>query len=248
MHLRRSIEPEWLDELPPADPRAMRSRRDLRRINALMMNGRLVARELRRVFPGPAPRAIVEIGAGDGSFLLRVAEKLAPQWPAMDVVLLDQQSLVSPATSGRFTAIGWQAQAVSADVFAWLAQPAAPVFDVIVANLFLHHFDAARLAELLSLIARRTRVLIACEPQRSSRALFGSRMLGAIGCNDVTRHDAVVSVRAGFVNRELCGLWPAVGAWTLREYPYGLFSHCFVAARAENDASGACDVGAGHPA
>ncbi|CAN0387951.1 unnamed protein product, partial [Phaeothamnion confervicola] len=181
---------------------------------------------------------IAEIGAGDGSFMLRVAQKLSPQWPAMDIVLLDQQSLVSPATSARLAAAGWQAQSVSADVFAWLAQPAAPVFDVIVANLFLHHFDAARLAELLSLIARRTRVLIACEPQRSSRALFGSRMLGAIGCNDVTRHDAVVSVRAGFVNRELCGLWPAGSAWTLREYPYGLFSHCFVAARAENDASG----------
>ena len=208
MNIPRTIEPEWLDELPPGDPRAMRSRRDLRRINALMTNSTLVARELRRVFPGKPPRAIAEIGAGDGTFMLRVAEKIPSQWHAMDVVLLDQQSLVSPATREKFAAMGWQAQAVTADVFAWLAQPAEPIFDVIVANLFLHHFDAARLAELLSLVARRTRVLIACEPRRSGRALLGSHLLGVVGCNDVSRHDAVVSVRAGFKNQELSGLWP----------------------------------------
>ncbi|MDP2707553.1 MAG: hypothetical protein Q8O70_08640, partial [Burkholderiales bacterium] len=99
--IARTIEPEWLDELPPGDPRAMRSRRDLRRINALMMNGTLVARELRRVCCGRPPRTIVEIGAGDGTFMLRVAEKLPSQWRAMDVVLLDQQSLVSLATRER---------------------------------------------------------------------------------------------------------------------------------------------------
>ncbi len=231
MNIPRTIEPEWLDRLPPGDPRAMRSRRDLRRINALMMNSTLVARELRRAFPGRPPRAIAEIGAGDGTFMLRVAEKISSQWQAVEVVLLDQQSLVSPATSDKFAALGWRAQAVAADVFARLAQPVEPIFDVIVANLFLHHFDTARLAVLLSLVARRTRVLIACEPQRSGRALLGSRLLGVIGCNDVSRHDAVVSVRAGFRNQELSGLWPAGGAWTLREHAHGLFSHCFVAAR-----------------
>lgn len=231
MNIPRTIEPEWLDELPPGDPRAMRSRHDLRRINALMTNSTLVARELHRVFPGQAPRAIAEIGAGDGTFMLRIAEKISSQWPAVDVVLLDQQSVVTPATSGKFAALGWRAQAVAADVFAWLAQPAAPLFDVIVANLFLHHFDALRLAVLLALVAQRTRVLIACEPRRSGRALLGSHLLGIVGCNDVSRHDAIVSVRAGFRNQELSGLWPAAGAWTLREHAHGLFSHCFVAAR-----------------
>ena len=231
MNIPRTLQPEWLDELPPGDPRAMRSRRDLQRINALMLNCTLVARELRRIFPGKPPRAIAEIGAGDGTFMLRVAEKLPSQWQVEDVVLLDQQSLVRPETHGKFGSMGWKTQTVAADVFAWLAQPATPIFDTIVANLFLHHFDAARLAELLTLVAQRTRVLIACEPRRSGRALLGSHLLGIIGCNDVSRHDAVVSVHAGFRNQELSGLWPAAGAWTLREHARGLFSHCFVAAR-----------------
>ena len=231
MNIARTVEPEWLDELPPDDPRAMRSRRDLRRINALMSNSTLVARELRRVLREKPPRAIAEIGAGDGTFMLRIAEKIPSRWGALDVVLLDQQSLVGAATRDKFVAMGWQAQAVAADVFAWLAQSATPVFDVMVANLFLHHFDAARLTELLCLIARRTHVLIACEPRRSGRALLGSHLLGVAGCNDVSRHDAVVSVRAGFKNQELSGLWPAGNAWTLQEHACGLFSHCFVATR-----------------
>ena len=45
MHAR-VLEPEWLDELPPQDPRAVRSRADLRRVNWLMGNARLIARVL----------------------------------------------------------------------------------------------------------------------------------------------------------------------------------------------------------
>lgn len=235
MNIPRTIVAEWLDELPADDPRALRSRRDLRRINALMMNNTLVVRELLRAFPEKPPCAIAEIGAGDGSFMLRVAEKLPSQWHGIGVALMDQQNLLCAATSEKFAATGWRAQAVTADIFAWLAQPVAPVFDVIVANLFLHHFDAPRLTELLSLTALRTRVLIACEPRRSGRALLASHLLGLIGCNDVSRHDAVVSVRAGFKNQELSGMWPTGSAWTLREHAHGLFSHCFVAARADGD-------------
>ncbi len=230
MNLPRTIEPEWLDELAPGEPRALRSRRDLRRINALMMNSTIIARELRRAFPGDPPCRIAEIGAGDGTFMLRIAEQLAPYWPVLDVVLVDQQSLVSPETSERMCALGWRPQVRTAEVFRWLALAREPVFDVIVANLFLHHFNAPKLASLLSLISLRTRLLIACEPQRSGRALFGSHLLGVIGCNDVTRHDAVVSVRAGFSRRELSDLWPPGSGWVLRETAQGLFSHCFVAA------------------
>ena len=54
-----------------------------------------------------------------------------------------------------------------------------------------------------------------------------AKLVGLIGCNSVTRHDAVVSVRAGFTNRELSDLWPTQGAWLLQEQRAGLFSHLF---------------------
>lgn len=239
MNIPRRIEPEWLDDLPPFDPRAMRSRRDLRRVNALMTNAAIVARELTRSLHHGAPRTIAEIGAGDGTFMLRLAEKTATRWQNVHAVLLDRQDIVNPKTHEEFASLGWQAESVTADVFEWLARPAGRVFDAIVANLFLHHFDTAELQALLSLTAQRTRMFIACEPRRSGLALAAGHLLGVAGCNEVSRHDAVVSVRAGFDGRELSALWPASRAWTLQERASGLFSHCFVASRVNgNDIAG----------
>ncbi len=235
MNMPRRVEPEWLDELPPQDARAMRSRRDLQRINALMANAAIVARELERGFPDESPRAIAEIGAGDGTFMLRLAERTAARAKDVHVVLLDRQDLVASETIGKFASLGWQAQAVTADVFEWLAQPGGQVFEVIIANLFLHHFDVAELRALLALATGRTRTFIACEPRRSGLALLGSRLLGIAGCNDVSRHDAVVSVHAGFSGRELSALWPAGRTWALEEHARGMFSHCLVGSRTNVD-------------
>jgi hypothetical protein len=204
----------------------VRSRRDLRRINTLMGNARIIAAEIRGAVPGGL-RTLAEIGAGDGA----LAARLAPGFGApVEMTLVDQQDIVPAATLRRMAAHGVAARAVRADVFDWLREEGA-TFDAIVANLFLHHFERERLAELLRLAARRTRVFIACEPRRSTFALAGSRLLGAIGCNDVTRHDAVASVRAGFRGDELGALWPDEPCWTLSEGARAMFSHCFVARR-----------------
>jgi hypothetical protein len=48
----------------------------------------------------------------------------------------------------------------------------------------------------------------------------------------VTRHDAVVSVRAGFSGRELSQLWPRAPGWRLDERPQAPFSHLFTARHA----------------
>jgi SAM-dependent methyltransferase len=237
MQMTRRVDPEWLDELPAHDPRAQRSRRDLVRINALMGNAAIVASELQK--PGTdlnyrqmtnevCPRfSIAEIGAGDGGFLLRVARALEAR--EADAILVDRKNIVSAPTRAAFGERGWRAHVVEADVFDWLRS--TPSVDAIVANLFLHHFEPPRLAEMLALVSARARIFVACEPRRSAFALNGARLLGFVGCNDVSRHDAVVSVRAGFRDGEISALWPGDGAWSLHEGARGLFSHGFAARR-----------------
>lgn len=229
--LPRTVGTELLDTLSPADPRAQRSRRDLRRVNSLMMNSAVVARELKRLFPHKPPKLIAEIGAGDGHFMLQVARRL-PHWSALHVLLIDRQSLLAAETVAAFRALGWRADTVTMDVHAWFARETRIVPDVIVANLFMHHFEGDGLTRLLQGVAQRTGAFIACEPRRSRVSLSGARLLGLAGCNDVTRHDAVASVHAGFSNDELTQKWPAPECWTLREHGCGLFGHCFVAVRA----------------
>ncbi|MGA2788551.1 MAG: methyltransferase domain-containing protein [Verrucomicrobiota bacterium] len=225
--MKRNIEPEMLDTLPPDDPRAIRSRRDLRRVNAWMRNHVVMARALQTALGDPAPKQITELGAGDGHFLLRVAKTMTPRRPNVSVTLLDRQRVILPATIASFTSLGWQAEAIVADVFDWPQVSVAT--EIVIANLVLHHFEDARLADLFRMIAGRARWFIAIEPQRVSCPAFCSRLLWAIGCSSVTRHDAAVSIRAGFSDNELSALWPAGGDWKLTEQRAGPFSHLFVA-------------------
>jgi hypothetical protein len=225
--VNRIVQPELLDALPPEDPRATRSRQDLRRINRLMGNHYLMASALEKYRGGSMSGKFTELGAGDGTFLLRVAKTIRPHWSDVKATLLDLQNNLSRGTLADFAALGWRAKAVTANVFDWPQTTEAG--EVVVANLFLHHFEDAKLAELLRLVAERATLFIAVEPRRGSWPLFCSRLLWVIGGNAVTRHDAVVSVRAGFSGGELSALWPDKPDWRLTEERAGMFSHLFIA-------------------
>lgn len=243
--LARTVDPETLDSLAADDPAAQRSRRDLRWIHRAMGTRAIVRQALREITASRravTPLRILELGAGDGSLMLGVARSLALTWPKVELTLLDRQPLVGHATLRRYAELGWTATAKVGDVFDWAAAPAAAQrpgggasrWDVIVANLFLHHFEGAALAGLLATIAARTDRFLACEPRRDWLALAGSHLVGAIGANAVTREDAVLSVHAGFRGDELSKAWPAQGIdWCLQEYSARLFSHCFRAERLE---------------
>jgi SAM-dependent methyltransferase len=231
MSSARLMEPEWLDELEVNDPRAIHSRRDLRRVNAWMFQARLMAQCLRRYPAGSSPTTIVELGCGDGTFMLQIAKRLAARWRETRLTLVDRQNLVSAQTRCDFATLGWTVETVTADVFAFLEAARSETADIVCANLFLHHFAASELRILLQGAARLTDFFAACEPRRGSLALTGSHLLWAIGCNDVSRHDAVASVRAGFAGAEISTAWADQEGWELREEARGLFTHCFVARR-----------------
>ena len=226
--MRRSIQPEILDELPADDPRAIQSRRDLRKVNTFMGHPGMVTRALRAA--PSSPRLLVEIGAGDGTFLLRVAKRLR-QHARVRAILVDRRPSMSAATRDQFADAGWDVDSCQSDVFEWLCRSHPETADVTVANLFLHHFREGELAQLLNLAAQQTKRFIACEPRRSRTALAGVPLLRLLGCNEVTLHDGDLSVRAGFRDRELGALWPPDPEWRLTEHQRGLFTHAFVAAR-----------------
>ena len=230
----RRVTPELLDELPASDPRAVRSRADLRRINRIMGALTWLERGLALACAAP-PRALVELGAGDGTLALRLARRLAPRWPGTRLTLLDLEPSVASATADAIRACGWTLDVVAADALEWLAARRAARADVVLANLFVHHFAGERLDRLLGGVASAADAFVCVEPRRARLALVGSHLLGLIGCNDVTRHDAVVSVHAGFRDREIGTAWRVANAsgWTLHEAAAGPFSHFFVARRGE---------------
>ncbi len=225
------VQAEWLDELDPADARAVRSRRDLQRVNAWMGHVGLAIRALQQAGLLEPPTRLVEIGGGDGTFLLRIAQRMSARWPKMEVMLVDRLSLVAPRTRDAFAKLGWTMREVTADVFEWLNADPGDKTGVMLANLFLHHFAAEQLKSLLCQVAERNHCFVACEPERSRLALAGARLLWLIGCNQVTRHDGLISVQAGFRGAELTHLWPTTEFWQLTEKAAGAFSHLFLAVR-----------------
>ena len=228
--MARCVEPETLDNLREDDPRAIRSRRDLQRINKVMGSVAILDSLLSRSLKRP-PSQIAELGAGDGSLLLRLADRRAREWRKVTLCLVDRQDLVADSTRAAFAELGWILRTATMDVFAWLELKDHPRYDVIIANLFVHHFSAPALSRLFQAIARMTDGFVACEPRRTRTALLGSHLVGFTGANDVTRRDAVLSVRAGFRDRELTTYWPDHGEWHLSETRAGLFSHVFAATR-----------------
>ena len=237
----RIVSAEILDHLPKHDPAALRSRRDLRRVHSVMGSRSIIKQALRSsrlASHDPEKVRVLELGAGDGSLMLGVARSLEVPWRNVELTFLDRIDLVDASTVERYEAVGWTVRPVVGDVLAWAAgEPKAlpqarDRWDLIIANLFLHHFNSEELTVLMMAVEARADGFFACEPRRSWLAGAGSRLIGAIGVNAVTRADAVSSVRAGFQAGEISKLWPETqNRWKLREYSAGLFSHCFFAER-----------------
>lgn len=227
--MQRVLEPELLDELSASDPRAVRARRDLRVINGWMRNGPHLLGAIQQLHF--KARRIVEVGCGDGTLSLKLARRIARESKTRaEITLLDMQPVVGSETIAGFSEVGWDAQVRRSSIQEWLESESAPV-DLIFANLFLHHFTQEELRSFFCRIAKRTRAFISCDPRRWQPALISSKFLWLLGCNSVTRHDATISVRAGFRNSELSAIWPNDSGFQLKEYPAGYASHLFVAER-----------------
>ena len=231
----RRVEPEELDGLAADDPRGRRSRRDLRRVHVAMRSISNLRRAVAALQLPVQPRSILELGAGDGSLLLRFARAQRPRWNGVELTLLDRVDLVSEQTRAGYRELGWQVTLLRADALEWAASRQTRSFDLCFANLFLHHFEPAPLILLLRAVAAAADAFVACEPRRSNVARVGSRLIVLLGASEVTRQDAVKSVAAGFTDQELSAAWSAPGGdWNLVEFPAPPFSHCLAAARVQS--------------
>lgn len=177
----RKLTPELLDHLPHDDPGAVRSRRDLVRINRFMGNETWIARSV-----GNSPTHITEIGAGDGLLL----SKLSRLHPAAQVNAYD----LAPRPAHLPEKAKWH----RGDI---LTSPPPAHGGVLIANLFLHHFTDEQLRAFAPWLHGFDTIVIN-EPLRASLPLVLGKMAQPF-IHAITRHDMRVSIEAGFVPNEL---------------------------------------------
>jgi 2-polyprenyl-3-methyl-5-hydroxy-6-metoxy-1,4-benzoquinol methylase len=189
---------EILDTLPADHPDALSSRRDIRLFNRALGNWRWLERQLPgRLKPN---EAILEIGAGTGE----LGQRMAPAGLKWDGLDLAPRPFIWP------TASRWH----QTDLFSFTGWKEYPV---VVANLFLHHFDSQQLRQLGAHLNQHARIIAVGDLRRGrlQRWLFLA-MAKAIQANKITRHDGWASVTAGFRGQELpqlLALDPAHWTW-----------------------------------
>lgn len=195
----RFVQPELLDALPCKHPAALHSRRDLQLINLLMGNHWWLARVL-QAHVQPSVR-ILELGAGTGELALRLRRN------GWQVDGLD----LCPAPDAWPAAARWH----RTDLRNFTRYD---TYDAICGNLIFHQFTAGELGLLGARLQPRARLLFACEPARRGEAQWLLRRLSPLaGLNHITRHDAEVSIAAGFLHDELPRLLGLdAGRWAWR--------------------------------
>ncbi len=200
---QRLLVPELLDSMDAADPRAIRSRLDLRIINAFLGNERWIRSMLRE--HSVEICSLLELGAGDGHLLNRLHGIL----PEVILTGLDLRARPEGLPSG----IRW----IRGNFLETLTDAGA---DACIGNLILHHFDSEALLTLGGKL-QEFRLLLFSEPLRKELPMRLARMVLPLA-GEVTRHDMPASIRAGFLKGELpslLGLDPA--HWNVKEYESG---------------------------
>jgi 2-polyprenyl-3-methyl-5-hydroxy-6-metoxy-1,4-benzoquinol methylase len=203
----RSLQPELLDTLPSDHPAALHSRRDLRLINRFMRTRPWMIGELRRWLR--TGERVLELGAGTGELAL------ALNAAGFSVDGLD----LWPQPAGWPASARWH----QADLRTF---PHYGDYTVIMGSLIFHQFSAEELAAL-GQRCQQARVILASEPARWKRAQVLMSLIGPVfGASYVTKHDARVSIAAGFLGNELPGLLtldPQRWSWDCHTGGFGVY-------------------------
>jgi len=213
---RRATDGEMLDEGVP-DDEALRSLADLRFVDRWLGNRRAFTSAVLPFLSGAAHRRILDVGCGSGDVLAGLRR----------------------ASGGRATAVGadlklLHLKAAPPDILRVVADARtlpfpARSFDVVTASLFLHHFDAAELPDVLRALYALARRALVVNDLRRARVpyVFGRAFFKVLFRSPVSVSDGLLSIRRAFTPWELADAFAAAGipgARIRRTFPYRLIA------------------------
>ena len=195
--LKRSYDPEIMDDFSIQDERVDSALEELRLVNTFLGGRSATQKGLRLIRDelGPHhPMSVLDVGTGGADVFDDSARPL-------DITVLDRNPRVCRylSRSGRYSVICGDALHLSFRERS---------FDVVHASLFLHHFREEEIRQMLSSCLRISRRgIIINDLRRSVFAYAGIKVLTALfSKSDMVKHDGPLSVRRGFSRNELQAL------------------------------------------
>jgi SAM-dependent methyltransferase len=179
--MRRSLEPEILDD--PGVPEAVKTRahRDLTRTHRWLGHTAAILRALRR-HPHPV-RRVMDIGCGHGGLLVEVRKRLSVEVVGVDLF----PPPAAPVPIVRADAV----------------RHPLPECDVAVAVCLVHHLSPEELAQLIQNVGRSARRFIVLDLVRHPLPLVLFRTFVAPFICRVNVLDGMQSIRRSFTGSEL---------------------------------------------
>ncbi len=189
----RRLTPEIMDD-PGQDEEAFRGAlRDLERLNRMTFAYAPTLCFLARMARGRDRLSVLDVGAGGGDTLRRIAAWGARRGIALDLAGLDR----SPWAQRHAAQAGTPARWITTDLF---ELDATERFDVVICSLFAHHLEDPELLRFLRwLRARARRGWLILDLHRHwvpwAAVWAGTRLMRM---HPMVRHDGPVSIRRGF--------------------------------------------------
>jgi 2-polyprenyl-3-methyl-5-hydroxy-6-metoxy-1,4-benzoquinol methylase len=206
--MRRTTCSELLDEDRGTRREIEDSLDDLWRINRWLGGVSASLRLLEDFFlrAGVHPARVLDVGAGDSRLAGQLQKELQRRGLEAEFTVLDRR--LSHLQKG-YTPAG-APQPVVADA---LALPFADgSFNVVMCNLFFHHFSDEPARQLLcGMAAIASEAVIINDPERHRLPYLFIRYAPWFARSPITRHDAPASVRQAYTRSELAAIATAAG-------------------------------------
>jgi len=198
--MRRVPSQEWLDDDLGTPQEIRRSFDDLWRINRWLggVSGSLYLLERYFARRGSRHVRILDVGSGDSRMAAHLQAELARRGRSAEFVALDRR--LSHLSNGNHSS--GSLLRVAADV-ADLPFPKES-FELVMCNLFLHHFSDGEAVELLRrLSGMAAEAVLINDLERSPLPYFFIQVAWPFARSHITRHDGAASVRQAYTRAEL---------------------------------------------
>ncbi len=196
----RRLSDEYIDQSSCAGVELTRELGYLRAINRALMGSQLSQRALHVVKSRMRvdARSLLDVGTGSGDIARALAQSCGEH---MRVVALDRRAEMIEAARAHSRAIPNLHFEVG-DLFALEQQFGAQAFDAVHASLTLHHFPDEAVIAALRAMASVARHAVIWNDLKRGAIQTGAVRVATMFASRSTKHDARVSVEAGFTRAE----------------------------------------------